>query len=221
MVVRLQPLISPTHELESLECSQNPGVHGTIATVTWRPPPGLSLTADERGSRTACMSLIPNEAVGPALRAAWRQLRRVPGGRAVFSRAIGWSAPYTNTIGATVVELRPGFATVTLRDRRGVRNHLRCVHAMALANLGEMTTGLAMSMGMPDNARGILTGFSMEYLKKARGDLVATCSCTPPAHNRREQYEVEGVIRDAGGQVVARARARWLVGPISNGHEIP
>lgn len=161
------------------------------------------------------MAVRTKEAVGSKLRAVWGRLRRIPGGPALFSKAVGWSAPYTGTLDARVVELRPGHAVVVLRDRRAVRNHLRCIHAIALANLGEMTTGLAMTMGMPDDARGILTGLTMEYFKKARGQLTASCSCTPPVSASRCEYEVDGTIRDASGDVVARARARWLVGPVS------
>jgi acyl-coenzyme A thioesterase PaaI-like protein len=150
---------------------------------------------------------------GRTLRGLWRALRFVPGGRVVFSKLVGMAAPYTGTIGARVVDLAPGYAKVALRDRRQVRNHLSSVHAVALTNLAEMTTGLAMSMGMPDGTRGILTGLSMEYLKKARGRLTAECRCEVPTTNERRELTIRGDIMNAEGEVVARATARWLVGP--------
>jgi len=95
-----------------------------------------------------------------------------------------------------------------------VRNHLRSVHAMALANLAEMATGLALMNSLPDNARGILTVFHMDYLKKARGSLLAECHCRIPDDNREQEYELSDEITDREGDVVARCRARWLIGPL-------
>lgn len=147
------------------------------------------------------------------LRSAWARLSPLPGGKTVFSVVLGRVVPYTGTIGARVEELRPGYALVRLRDRRAVRNHLRSIHAIALANLAEAASGLAMMFSLPDSARGILTGFSIEYLKKARGTLMAECAIAIPDVSVQAEHEIEVGIRDAAGDVVARARARWLIGP--------
>lgn len=155
------------------------------------------------------------QSIGPGLRHLWRRCAALPGGGWIFSRLLGLRVPYSGTLGATVEDLAPGRCRVVLRERRRVRNHLRSVHAMALANLGELVTGLALMNSLPDRARGILTGFSMEYLKKARGRLTAECRCDVPADNREHEYLLTGEIRNDDGDVVAIARARWLVGPES------
>jgi acyl-coenzyme A thioesterase PaaI-like protein len=128
---------------------------------------------------------------------------------------LGLMIPYTGSIHPRVLELRPGYAKVQMRDRRAVRNHLRSIHAIALMNLGEVTTGLAMTLAMPDGARGIVTGLSMEYLKKARGLL--TAECTAPAFDATVsgQHDFRADIVDESGDVVARATAHWLVGPVT------
>lgn len=161
------------------------------------------------------------KSIGETVRRAWDVLSPLPGGKRLFSFALGRMAPYTGTIGAQVVELRPGYAKVALRDRRRVRNHLDSVHAIALMNLGEVATGLAIISGMPAGARSILSGLQMQYHKKARGRLVAECTTPVLESDARREYEIVGKIRDASGDVVATATATWLVGPPKGKEEAP
>src|SRR6266480_742959 len=88
-------------------------------------------------------------APGGRLRASWRRLSKLPGGKTLFSLMLGWMTPYSGTIGARVADLEPGWCRVTLRDRRRVRNHLASVHAMALANFAKMARGLAILVRPP------------------------------------------------------------------------
>lgn len=150
---------------------------------------------------------------GRAIRDAWDRFRRLPAGDRLFSFALGRMVPYSGSIGAVVRELAPGRARVELADRRKVRNHLDSIHAVALMNLAELSTGLALNTGLPDDARAILTRLTIEYVKKARGTLRSECAIDPPTTNERREVEVAAVIRDASGDVVAKAVALWLVGP--------
>ncbi len=160
-------------------------------------------------------------APGTGLLALWERLRPLPGGKAVFSFFIGTRIPYTGSIGARVEELQAGHARVRLRDRRRVRNHLGSIHAVALTNLGELAGGLATLTGIPPGVRGIVLRLESQYLKKARGTLIAEARWkrgpsvdldTMAQSDDAPECWVQANIQDRDGDDVARVRALWRLG---------
>jgi acyl-coenzyme A thioesterase PaaI-like protein len=115
------------------------------------------------------------------------------------------------------VHLEPGSARVVLRDRRKVRNHLGSIHAVALTNLGELTSGLAAMTGIPPGIRGIVVRLETEFVKKARGHLVSEAQWTAslPAPDTSGEAWVTATVRDETGDEVARVRVLWRLSPIS------
>ena len=121
--------------------------------------------------------------------------------------------PYTRSIRCTVVQFEPGYAEVLLHDRWRVRNHLRSVHAIALANLCELATGLSLIGGLSPRLRAILTCLDVRYTKKARGPLLAEARCTVPEIVSEVDHAVEATIRDSDGDTFAIVTAHWLLSP--------
>lgn len=149
---------------------------------------------------------------GETLRKWWSRLSGLPGGKAVFAFLFARMVPYSGSVHPRIEELSPGYALVSIPDVRRNRNHLRSVHAIALMNVAEIATGMTLVPAIPSGARGILVGLSIEYVKKARGRIWAACRSTESVPLERREHVLDSVLTDASGDVVARARARWLVG---------
>ncbi|MES2504187.1 MAG: hotdog fold domain-containing protein [Myxococcota bacterium] len=149
------------------------------------------------------------------IKQTYDRLQKIPLGKQMFSKFVGFAAPYSSSISPSVEELRPGYARISMKDKKRLRNHLKSIHAVSMMNLGELATGLAINYSLPDNARGILKNLSMDYLKKGRGTLTAECTCAVPATNEKAEYKVLAEIRDVKKEIVAKAEATWLVGPES------
>ena len=151
---------------------------------------------------------------GTQLLALWRRLSPLPGGPWLFAKLFGFAVPYSGSVGPRIRVLEPGHAEVEIRDRRRNRNHLGSVHAIALVNLAEITSGLAMMAGLPPTVRGIVTTLSMTYHKKARGTIRGVAHVTVPTVNEDRDFDVMAECFDRDGALVATGNVRWRLGPM-------
>jgi acyl-coenzyme A thioesterase PaaI-like protein len=147
--------------------------------------------------------------------ALYRRATRWPAGHWLFSRAVCLKAPYFASIAPRVECLEPNLCEVTLRHRRRVSNHLGTVHAIALCNLAELAAGLMVDASLPPSMRWIPKGMTVEYLKKANGNMRATAAPVRAIVEATEGYElpVDVVVADPGGEAVLRARIAMWVSP--------
>jgi acyl-coenzyme A thioesterase PaaI-like protein len=144
----------------------------------------------------------------------WRRFGNSAIGRRIYSLLFGRMVPYTGTIHPIIKEISPGRARVILRDRRILRNHLNSIHAIALANLGELASGLALIAALPKSTKGIVTRLEIDYLKKARGDLVAVGEAqVPELISEPTPIKAFATIQDSDGDSVATLSVHWQLRP--------
>ncbi len=146
----------------------------------------------------------------------WHRLAPWPLGKWLFSRAVCFKAPYFGTISPLVVNLEDGRCEATIKDRRGVRNHIGTVHAIALCNLAELTAGLMTDASLPKGMRWIPKGMSVQYLKKATGPLRGVATPAIPVLASAEAYELPVLvaITDAAGAKVFSAQVDMWLSPV-------
>ena len=106
----------------------------------------------------------------------YNKITRLPLGNFFFSKGIGIVAPFFGKIRPNIIELKPYCCKVKMKDRWGVRNHIGTINAGAMCTLAELTGGLAIDASLPAHLRWIPKSMSVEYLRKAKGMLTASCA---------------------------------------------
>jgi len=146
-----------------------------------------------------------------------KRVYRLPGGRYLVARAIGWTAPYSGSIKPEVLELGAGRARLRIQDRKRVRNHLNSIHACALATLTETTVGLSVLYSLPAGMRGIATRLAVDYHAKARGPITSRCEWSVPSAGESVERDIEVRMTDEHGTLVATGVVGFRVGPARRG----
>lgn len=96
-------------------------------------------------------------------------------GPEAFSAGVAQLAPYFQSIDPLVTEVKPGYCEAVLKNQKKVQNHLGCIHAIAMCNAAELVGGIATEVSTPDDTRWIPEGMKVEYLVKAKTDLLVKC----------------------------------------------
>jgi acyl-coenzyme A thioesterase PaaI-like protein len=128
-----------------------------------------------------------------------------------FSKMVCQMAPYFSTIDPILVELRPGHAEAQVPFRREITNHLGTVHAIALCNAAELVAGLMTDVSIPEGARWIPKGMTVEYLAKAKSDVRALADGSQVDWSTAGDKVVPVELLDAQGQKVFTAQIKMNV----------
>ncbi|MBI2379343.1 MAG: DUF4442 domain-containing protein [Gammaproteobacteria bacterium] len=99
------------------------------------------------------------------LPAAWR----LPAAGFLFGSAV----KFFRTAGIRITALETGRVSMRIANRRKVQNHIKGVHATAMALLAESATGLVVGLNLPDDKLPLLKSMKIDYVKRAEGDLEA------------------------------------------------
>ena len=121
----------------------------------------------------------PSTTIPPKSALVSSQLVSLVQGGQVLSFYIGIVAPYSSSISARILKLTKEESVVMINDLPWLRNPFNSVHAIALANLAELASGLGVMTAMQHakGVRGIIT-------RSAPSSVSRAC---PPARSRSDQ----------------------------------
>jgi acyl-coenzyme A thioesterase PaaI-like protein len=142
----------------------------------------------------------------------YTKVTRLPQGKRLFSLLFSQKAPYFATIRPRFTELRPNHAELVIRKRRGVHNHIKTVHVIAICNGLEAAMGALAEATVPRNKRWIPKGMEVSYTAKATSDITCIAETDPEAWTGDDPdvpVRVRGV-RDDGTVVVEGVIRLWV-----------
>lgn len=106
----------------------------------------------------------------------------------VLSKMFGRVVPMVGTAGIRYEEITPNRVVCTLRNRRNMQNHIKGLHAAAMALLAETATGFVAGVNLPDDKILLIKSLHVDYKKVAKGDLKAIATLT---EEQRQQILTE------------------------------
>ena len=115
----------------------------------------------------------------PAVLDLWKKTSALPMGDRVFSFLFSQKAPYFATIRPRFTVIEPNHAELVIPKRRGVQNHIKTVHAIALCNGLEAAMGALAESTIPTDKRWIPKGMEVAYTAKADSDITCIAETDP------------------------------------------
>ena len=153
-----------------------------------------------------------NTGQNPALK--WAPLfLKLPGVNFLVWLGASIAVPYSANIHPEILHFSEGHLEIGMKKRRSLTNHMRTIHAVAMANLIELTASGAVQASIPKTSRWIPRGMNIEYLKKARTDLHSVCKFEIPDWNMTQDFPVKVDLYDMKGDIVAKGEVNILIGP--------
>jgi acyl-coenzyme A thioesterase PaaI-like protein len=99
--------------------------------------------------------------------------------KAVVSTVLGRAVRFAGTAGVQFEELSRERVVTRIKNRGPVQNHIKGVHAAAMALLVETATGFVVGLNVPDDRLPLIKTMKVDYVARATGGLRAEATLTP------------------------------------------
>jgi len=145
-----------------------------------------------------------------------RPLAKLPTSMRVstLSYILGKVVPFVGTSGLRYEEVTPTRVVVSIRNRRPVQNHIKGVHAAAMALLAETATGFVIGVNLSDDKLPLIKSLHVDFKRRTVGDMRAIASLTPEQvsmiHNSpKGELLVPVTVTDESGEEPIQCQMLW------------
>ena len=132
----------------------------------------------------------------------------------IRSKILGNIVPFTGTSSLSFEKVEPNEVIISLKNGRSVQNHIKQVHACAMALVIETATGFVVGMNLPDDKILLIKELNLKYIKKSSGKVKGTASLTEKQiaeikNEPRGDISVPVILTDDESKNPVLAEAIW------------
>ena len=140
----------------------------------------------------------------------------------VLSKMLGRVVPMVGSAGIRYEEVTQNRVICTLRNRRPMHNHIKGLHAAAMALLAETATGFVVGVNIPDDKILLIKSLHVDYKKVAKGDLKAVATLTEEQRQQiltepKGEVLVACTVTDSSGEEPIQVQMLWAWIPKNRG----
>jgi acyl-coenzyme A thioesterase PaaI-like protein len=122
--------------------------------------------------------------------------------------------PFLGTAGLVFEEVGRERMVVSVKNRKKVQNHIKGLHAAAMALLAETASGFVVGMNVPDDKLMLLKSMKVSYYKRAQGDMRAVATLNAEQVQRmfaedKGDVLVDVVVTDESGESPIVCEMLW------------
>lgn len=132
----------------------------------------------------------------------------------LWSKAFGRVVPMVGTANIRYLEVDANHVVVRIENHRAMQNHIKGVHAAAMALLAETATGFLTALHVPDERIVLIKSLHVDYLKVTQGALTATARLSPEqqafiADNEKGELLIPVQVLDESGNEPIQCQMLW------------
>lgn len=132
----------------------------------------------------------------------------------IWSKSFGRIVPMVGTANIRYLEVSKEKVVVRIENHRNMQNHIKGVHAAAMALLAETATGFVTGLNVPDDRILLIKTLQVDYLKVASGGLTATATLSAEQQqfildNDKASLEIPISVVDDSGQSPIECKMVW------------
>lgn len=132
----------------------------------------------------------------------------------IWSKTFGRIVPMVGTANIRYLEVSKEKVVVRIENHRNMQNHIKGVHAAAMALLAETATGFVTGLNVPDDRILLIKTLQVDYLKVASGGLTATATLSAEQQqfildNQKGELDIPIHVVDDAGQAPIQCKMVW------------